>query len=334
MSPEPQSAKPLGGSSFEPYVAKLLSLLRQLRPYIDHSIPHVKRLYALIGRLHTEYWQDGYGEILYSLLLIFFGGQFALTILSVQAFNQAGGSIIRHSLADLKATFKESLRRIQEEPEGKRLFDRDGDGEVTAEEVISTVYDAVTKDKDRERNLKLTSVLLKCVDPNRLMEVLIGLWAGVVAVIATLKSSLAKAISNGARIGQHLLTYVKVYAEKPLYDKFPQHKNWVDVALQASCGLIGIIFSLLVVRVVSAFNSALNGAHRLVDIALTYAKKKEIFFIDPKHESTLSQSLVVLLVFLGLNWQFSNGFAPPWYFRPALLPLSIFESIVTFVAAY
>ena len=320
--------------SFEPYLSKVLSILRQLRPYVDHSIPHIKRTYALLSRLHVDYWQDGYGEILYSLLMIFFGGQFALTILSVQAFNQAGGNIIRQSIADLRSTFQESLRRIQEEPEGKRLFDQDGDGTVTADEVFTTVYDAVTKDKDKEKNLALTSVLLKCVDPNRLMEVLIGLWAGVVAVIATLKSGLAKAISNGARIGQHLLTYVKVWTEKPLYDKFPQHKNWVDVALQAICGVIGIVFSLLVVRVVSAFNSALNGAHRLVDIALAYAKNKNILFIDPKHESTLSQSLVVLLVFLGLNWQLSNGFAPPWYFRPVLMPLSIFESLITLIAAY
>lgn len=318
----------------EPYFSKLIALLRQMRPYVDHSIPYIRQVYKLLTRLHADYWQDGYGEILYSLLLVFFGGQFALTILSIQAFNQAGGSIIRQSVSDLRATFKESLRKIQEEPEGKRLFDKDGDGQVTAEEVITTVYDAVTKDKDKERNLALTSVLLKCVDPNRLMEVLIGLWAGVVAVIATLKSDLAKAISNGARIGQHLLTYVKVYAEKPLYEKFPQHKNWVDVALQAVCGLVGIIFSLLVVRVVSAFNSALNGAHRLVDIALSYAKTKSILQVDPKHETTLSQALVVLLVFLGLNFQLSHGFAPPWYFRPLLLPLSVFETLTSFVAAY
>jgi hypothetical protein len=320
--------------SFSPYISQIVSILRQLRPYIDHSLPYVKRAYALLVKLHAEYWQDGYGELLYCVLMIFFGGQFALTILSVQAFNQAGGNIIRQSIADLRTTFTDSLRKIQDEPEGKRLFDKDGDGTVTADEVFTTVYDAVTKDKDKDKNLQLTSVLLKCVDPNRLMEVLIGLWAGVVAVIATLKSDLAKAISNGARIGQHLLTYVRVYAEKPLYEKFPQHKNWVDVALQSICGVIGIIFSLLVVRVVSAFNSALNGAHRLVDIVLSYCKAKQFLQVDPKHESTLSQSLVVLLVFLGLNWQLSNGFAPPWYFRPLLLPLSIFESIITLVATY
>jgi hypothetical protein len=320
--------------ALEPYLMKLLALLRQLRPYVDQSIPYIKQTYNLLTRLHADYWQDGYGEILYSLLLVFFGGQFALTILSIQAFNQAGGNIIRQSVSDLRATFKESLRKIQDEPEGKLLFDKDGDGQVTADEVILTVYDAVTKDKDKEKNLVLTSVLLKCVDPNRLMEVLIGLWAGVVAVIATLKSDLAKAISNGARIGQHLLAYIKVYAEKPLYEKFPQHKNWVDVALQAFCGLVGIIFSLLVVRVVSAFNSALNGAHRLVEIALSYVKKRNIIQIDPKHETTLSQATVVLLVFLGLNFQLSHGFAPPWYFRPVLLPLSILETLITVVAAY
>ena len=309
---------------------------RTIRPYLEAAAPHLSAAWVKGYKLYLDYWQDGYGEIAWCLMLIFFGGQFALTILAIQAFNQAGGSIIKQSLADLRVTFKDSMHNLQEDPDAKSLFDKDGDGHVTIEEVLVSFADVVTSEdpKVKAQALRMTSVGLKCIDPNRIIEAGIGFWAGFVAVIATLRSNLAKAVSNGAMIGEHVLRYVKVYCEKPLYESYPDHKPWVDAGLKTACAFFGIMISFLVVRLVSAFNSALQGAHRLSDIIVNNIKIRKAISMDAKQESTLNQVILVFLVFWGLNWQLSNGFSLPWYLRLVLLPLIVFESAVSFASTF
>ena len=322
--------------SARPYLDKLRSLMRQIRPHIIALLPYLDTAWKRSYQLYCDYWKDGYGEILWCLLLIYFGGQFALTILAAQAFDQAGGSIIRSSLAELKTTYRESMSKLQSDPDAKSLFDKDGDGTVTIEEVIVSFGEVLTSEDPKVQSsaLRMTSVGLRCIDPNRLLEASVGFWAGFVAVIATLKSNLAKSVSNGAMIGDHLLRSFKVFLEKPLYERFPGHKDWVDVGLKAGFGLIGISFALLVVRVVSAFNSALNGAHRLADILMRAARIRGLLKLEPTHEATANQALIVFFVFSGINWQLSTGFSLPWYLRIALLPLSLFETTVSLVSAY
>ena len=309
--------------------------IRSLIPYIDASIPYVKSAFSHAQRIYRDYWSAGYGEIAWCLLLVFFGGQFALTILAIQAFNQTGGVIIKASLHDLKLSYEQGMHKLQEEPEAKHLFDRDGDGVVTGEEVVLALRDVIASDDSKVKadGLLMTSICMKCLDPHKLLEATVGIWAGIIAVIATLKSTLAKNVSNGAKIGEHILSYVKVYAQKPLYDYVPEHKNWVDVGLQAACALVGIVISLMVVRIVSAFNSALSGANRLSEIVLDQLKSRGILK-DTIQEANLNQAVVILLVFMGLNWQLSTGFSLPWYLRPVLLPLTLFESLTTLVAAF
>jgi hypothetical protein len=331
--PAEEQSKPVAAPSVSFDTMKQLA--RTIVPYVESSLPYLKAGWDHSKRLYRDYWSAGYGEILYCFLLVFFGGQFALTILAIQAFNQTGGVIIEASMHELKSNYEQGMRKLQDEPGAKQFFDRDGDGIVTSEEVLLALKDVISSDdpKIKANGILMTSICMKCVDPHKLVEAIVGLWAGLIAVIATLKSTLAKNVSNGAKIGEHLLSYIRVYLEKPLYEYFPEHKSWVDVGLQAGCALTGIVISLMVVRVVSAFNSALNGAHRLAEIAMGQLRARGLLK-DPVQESTLSQAIVILLVFMGINWQLSTGFSLPWYLRPVLLPLSVFESITTLVAAF
>ena len=52
-----------------------------------------------------------------------------------------------------------------------------------------------------ERNERLISVILKCIDPSRVSEAVAGFWVGCVAVLACLKSAIAQCLAIGADIG-------------------------------------------------------------------------------------------------------------------------------------
>ena len=146
-------------------------LARTLVPYVESSIPYLKAGWDHSNRLYRDYWSAGYGEILYCFLLVFFGGQFALTILAIQAFNQTGGVIIEASLHELKSNYEQGMRKLQDEPGAKHLFDRDGDGVVTSEEVLLALKDVISSDdlKIKANGIQITSICMKCVDPHKLM---------------------------------------------------------------------------------------------------------------------------------------------------------------------
>jgi hypothetical protein len=59
---------------------------------------------------------------------------------------------------------------------------------------------------------------------------------------------------------QNITNFLKSHLSKILYEKYPEHKNWVDVSLKTFSSILGIIISLLLVKVVSAFNCALQGS--------------------------------------------------------------------------
>jgi hypothetical protein len=324
-----KDAKPKHSSS--PPSLTSSDVLGSARKVFDAAVPYVNQGIFYGRELYHKYWQDSYGEIAYCLLLVFLGGNFALTILAMQAFEQAGGAKIRESFQDLKKTYDESMKKMQNDPNAKALFDKDGDGKVTIDEVAVVLVQAALNAKD-PASLKTANVLMRCVNPQNLLDAVVGFWAGLVAVIAILKSNLAKAVSNGASIGQKVLVYAKVGATKPLYERFPEHKNWVDAGLQVICGLFGILLSLMIVRLESALNSALNGATRLSHIIMEQVKRRNM--VEVQYYSTCSQAIIVALVFMGLNFQLSSGFSLPWYLKLLFLPLWIFENILIILANY
>ena len=165
------------------------------------------------------------------------------------------------------------------------------------------------------------------------MQAFIGLWAGIVAVIATLKSTLAKAVSNGARIGDQLFMAARSQFEKPLYEAFPEHKEWVNVGLTSSCSIVGIVTSLLMVRLITAINSALHGANRLSEILMArFVVPYSI--VEAQNQSLVAQTITIFFLVLGLNFQMSSGFSLPLIMRLMLLPFTLLETALKVISAY
>lgn len=159
--------------------------------------------------------------------------------------------------------------------------------------------------EEKQKARRMVGATMRCVDPNRLLDATTGFWAGIVAVIAALRSQLAACVSIGASIGQKGAEYAKVYLERPLYEKFPDYKEWVDAGLRAGCSLIGIMVSLFMARIVTAFNCAVKGAQRLAEMTVK-AVHKAGYLPQVKDKGSKVQTLAMALTALGLWYQVSG----------------------------
>jgi hypothetical protein len=84
------------------YWEQLLPLLRACMPHIETGLQLLSNIYStLIVVYIIPYW-----DAVFASVLLFFGGQFAMIILTYQAFRVAGGTIIMRSFKELKDSYK------------------------------------------------------------------------------------------------------------------------------------------------------------------------------------------------------------------------------------
>lgn len=311
----------------EPHFAKIRPFLKKVLPLLLSSS---KQALSIGQRLLTPYYTDDVGRVMWNVILVFFGGQFALTIMAIQAFELTGSVVIEHSLKQLRQQYMEAMARFQNDPDAKELFDSNNDGEITLDEVTQAVMSSVNGESSiiRERSRKLVSVCMRCIDPNRLADAVSGFLMGSLAVIATLRSRLAKSVAMGTKIGQNISGFLRAQSEKGLYEKFPEHREWVDVSLKAGASVIGIIVSFTLTRVINAFTCALQGAESLSGILLDYAHRRgKLLYL--RQGDAVVQAFTVALLFAGVMTQIKSRFSLPWYIKITLLPAVISETVLS-----
>lgn len=126
--------------SIEPHLEAIMPYLRAAVPIIESGVKKANGVYT---KYIQPNWHDGLGDFCFAILLLFFGGQFALTILAWGAFQQAGGGMIKRAWKELNSEYVESMRKLQEDPEAKAMFDRNDDGEVSIGEVGGALLSSV-----------------------------------------------------------------------------------------------------------------------------------------------------------------------------------------------
>merc|ERR1712078_357396 len=87
-------------------------------------------------------------------------------------------------------------------------------------------------DEEKSAARTKTALILKCIDPNKLLDAFLGLWTGPVAVLATLRSKFVRVVSIGASAGQRVADTLTPWLKPRLYAMFPQHQSWVDFSLR------------------------------------------------------------------------------------------------------
>lgn len=341
---------------FKPYYDKA-------KPYIEQAKPYLKKAYVLACQAYDlfmtkvwPYYSHDAVTMTFAIVLLFFGGQFALTIACVQAFKMTGAVYINSSMEQMKKCYNDALEHILEDEESKNLFDENDDGDIDWYEIfivfkeLATAADA----KEKERAKKRLTILMKAIDPNILLDALGGFWMGVAAIISTLRSRFAYCVSLGTQIGQTVCQTLKDYTQKPLRAMFPGQEKWVDFAIRSACGILGIIISLFLARVVSAVSSSLQGAtaltkwlHRWYN-EMTRDKSKEalarktrfsqyVFSMPAVSEagSKLNKNEKVTmyaLASLGFLFQLWTRFDLPWLIKLPLFPVYVLEGCLSWVA--
>jgi hypothetical protein len=298
-----------------------------LSTYLPIAKDRSERAWNLFVEYVLPYYTDAFGQVLWNLVLIFCGGQFALTIMAIQSFQQAGSTRINMALKELHSAYKDSLQKLHEHPEARLVF---ATKRISLYQIISTTLMSLLSDSPEERvkAAYIASICMKCIDPKKVSEALNGMVLGLVAIIATLRSNIARCISVGAMIGVRVCSLLRRYAEKPLYEKYPDNKDWVDVGLQTASSVVGFVVSLILVRVVTAFNSAAKGAEGLVRVLLDVCHSHG-YLRNVRKEDGLVQSLVVAIIFVGVMVQVKHRFTWPWYLLLPLFPVVLVEKVLS-----
>jgi len=314
------------GAKMKPYLQKVGPAMKVVKGLYDQHSPMAFELYEKAAKVVDP-------TMLYALVLIFFGGSYALTLCAYNAFQVSGGHLIKRSWNDLKVSYHEAIVNLQESEKGKaqkdKVFDADGDGEITASELFTAVYEATqpaAKAAEDEKRQKVFAGILSAVDPTIILEAFTGLWTGIAAVLAAMRLQVARYVTVGTQLGVRVASMVQERTAAEAKAKYPQYAKWIDSGYQSAGAILGIFIAYLITKYVMAVNSAVEGGNIIAKLAKDDKSPLHKFLHDkPDH------IIAYGLAGLGIAFQFYYDFSMPWFLF-MLCPLGIVESALMVVA--
>lgn len=157
---------------------------------------------------------------LYGLALCFFGGIFANTIAAVEAFKQSGYERARTCFHDLRVAAAEVYAANVQD----NLRDDNHDGVADVDQI-----------NKRELLSRKMVLLIRTVDPTVLQQAFIGLYQGLIGVLATLKFKFAKSVALGLSIGNMAKRPLAVILAPTLKNILKPGNNCQRFELYAQC---------------------------------------------------------------------------------------------------
>jgi len=173
---------------------------------------------------------------------------------------------------------------------------------------------------------------LQNVDPARFSEALIGLNAGLVAVVATLKVQFARTITLGTAMSKTVEAPLKNVFLPVLQAGLPKpYAKWADLLLSYGIKSCAISIAWVLRRVISSYHSAFRGGlmcsqhlvEYLLHIGVMSAKDT-----TPEQRTFWAQCVGYALAATGIYFQLSRGFSLPFPLNVILLPFSILEYLL------
>merc|ERR550525_2168411 len=302
--------------------------------------------YQKVKPVINKYWKSEFIQLIFGAVLLLFGGTFAMTIACYMAVRLSGWDTIKKSWGILMENYREGKESFENDPKARKFFDKDGDGRISGDEVAEAAQLLLKGTKEEK---KLILMNLRCVfvaiDPNEVMNGMGGLWQTAIAVLATLRSQFAKDVALGVSMGEMMSSHAGKYLKPAVRKWFSEDlKQWGDFLIDGGCRFIGISIALMLVRVVSAFHSAVLGGRMIARYVLKFLSNAQnvphtnggggVQGIEVE-STTLFMAVNYGLALLGFYWQLSQGFGLNSIFlRFILLPFTICEMVLTIFAAY
>lgn len=250
------------------------------------------------------------------------------------------------SYKKIRGNYDAGLTAFRNDKDAQSVIDTNKDGKITGQEIKSAAQRWLhgTKEEKLEILSHFRNVLI-AIDPQEAMNGFKGLWTVTVTLLATLRSSFAKDIALGVSLGQTIEGSLSRHL-KPFIVKTSQieddMKPWLDFMIETICKFIGVSIALVLVRVVSAFHSAVKGGSLLTRYLFQFLSNKGL---APKitqeeslgHQLESNQFFIIVqyaLALYGFWYQISTGFALGFFLRLVLFPFVILETILSILAAY
>jgi len=290
----------------KPVIAAGKELITTVGPYVEQAHDAGEKLYTKLEPYHPE----EFVPIILGFILCFFGGAFCTTIAAVEAFRMCGYSRSSKAFNMLKEQYKAAADAMEKDND----VDADGDGK---------------KDVDGLDNKQLFArkmkIALKTCDPEDLSDGFQGLYAGFLAVVATLQIRFARVLTLGNSLGDGI--HRLVHGLEPQLEEAasPEFKKWVPKVVRYVCKSVGVMLAWMVQRVIFGFTSAMKGGQMIVRGAGSYLVRNGHLSEEYSNQDSPTFKYIEFMVCgIGFWSQFQRGFGLG-YFAIFLFPCTMVE---------
>eukprot|EP00760_Papus_ankaliazontas_P035334 PhM_4_TR7747/c0_g1_i1/m.49918 len=294
-----------------PHVITAVDLADKASPYINKAYDIGCDVYKKLEPYHPEQWVP----MIVGLVMCFFGGSYLMLIAAFEAFRLSGYSRVKKATDILYMNAQAALKASREDDK----VDADNDGVADVLQISNS-----------ELLTRKCMVVLKAVEPEKVSEALTGLWAGFLAVVATLRVNFAQAVTLGAAIGETLEKKAGPTVTKTVEDALPEEfKKWSPTVVDYVFKAFGVSIAWFLQRVISAFHSAMRGGQMFASCLATYLKTHR----DIDLSANVVNGLALAASVMGFLWQLNHGFSVPFPLNLLLLPVTIAEWILVTVVS-
>jgi len=295
--------------SYEEMISKIRPILEAIGRFFLIIIPPITTGYVKIREIYKKLPMD----ILYGLLglvLAFFGGTFALSLVVIEAIYNSGWDSIKYNGELLYHELKHLWKKYQEE-------------------AILSKYNNDKSDKpaDIKSDIikKVDFFLVYCKDPKKIMDLITGIGHTLITVLAVIHSKFAKGIALGNSIGEAFKKPANYFFVPALTFLMPKkYHHWIYPVINYTCKAIAITLALILERVISTLQSGIRGGLMFSRRLLKYLNYKNYYKFDPE-KSYLDEFIGWSVAALGVYFQIRNKFNLPFPMNVLCLPLSILE---------
>jgi len=300
--------------------------MERAQEYLAKIQPHLEtanRLLTTYEPLIIKVWEEmvyptlfkawGYyskpeASILLGVILLFWGGNFVLTVAVIEAFRLLGLELLKQSLENLYDSFIRA----------RAALEKDNDEDAAVDE-ISILKPGPLKDLV----VKMRSIL-RAVDPEKVSTSLTLIGTGFITALATLQSQAAQTITMGASISALAISPFEGLLEQRLKDNVPaEYKRWAEIALSYTTKTVGITLAYLFQPWILITNLSMKSAVMIVEGLIESSAVPEEY-IDKVRLATPGVAVV------GVLWQLFYGSNLPFLFWIFLWPGCLFEWIFSF----
>lgn len=302
----------------EALMTQLVPLLNKLLALIDVIAPYVVKAWATAQTVYA-YTPVNIIEAVYGLALCFFGGLYPLTIAAGETFRVSGGDRVKtcltHIWEDLKAVHEANMLDNKKDDDGDGIADID---QISKQELLT----------------RKMSLVLKTVNPNRILQAWGGLAQAMAGVCATLKLQFARVISLAVSISDAIRPILVQFVAPALVAIIPSdYHHWIYPMIDVTCKIIGGSIAWFLFRVIAAVHSGIIGGLACARALLRYANSMK--WVTLNHEDTMLDEYAGWgLAALGVYFQIMNGMSAPFPLNILFMPVTVCETYLQWMVTW